>query len=270
MAFFLRTRRLTTTVHRNPNFSLFQSTSKLRSAFFTTTESPIASPNPTRSNHFPKCKSDITGFFRSRHFRSKSVVVPGFLKSHLSYAPSRPFSTSQDQTPTGAPDQSDKVPNQGGEVPNQDGETGGMHMLRHQEIVGPTVVRDVSALANETRDSLETLRKTIYELSRSIALLGATHLGLGAWIVYSAKPPPEVLIQSVVASSFMLTMTFLLRQTLKPMGFFSKMEEMGRLQILTLTLQVSKNLNQMLRRIRVVSLFCIFGTPLALAALCFR
>ncbi|CAA7407958.1 unnamed protein product [Spirodela intermedia] len=131
--------------------------------------------------------------------------------------------------------------------------------LRHQEIVGPTVERDVSALANETREVLEKMRRSIYNLSRSLALLGLAHLGLGAWIVYAAAPPQEVTVQGLAAFAFPFSAAFLLRRALKPLSFFNKMEEQGRLQILTLTLQVSKNLNLLFLRMRVVSLFCVVG-----------
>ncbi|CAF1935129.1 BnaC05g40590D [Brassica napus] len=41
--------------------------------------------------------------------------------------------------------------------------------------------------------------------------------------------------------------------------YFKKMEEAGRLQILTLTLQVAKNLNVLFVRARVVSILCVAG-----------
>ncbi|XP_074585979.1 uncharacterized protein LOC141841696 [Curcuma longa] len=131
--------------------------------------------------------------------------------------------------------------------------------LRHQEIVGPTVERDESALANETREVLDGLSRSIYRLSSAFVLLGVAHLGLGAWIVYSVRPPDEVLVQALAAFGFPFSVAFLLRWAVKPMVFFRKMEELGRLQILTLALQVSKNLNILFLRARVVSFCCIIG-----------
>ncbi|MQM12169.1 hypothetical protein Taro_045081 [Colocasia esculenta] len=145
------------------------------------------------------------------------------------------------------------------------------HEFRHQEIVGPTVERDVSALANETRQVLERMRRSIYDLSLTLALLGVAHLGLGAWITFAAQSPREVSIQGLAAFAFPFSVAFLLRRTLKPMVFFHKMEEQGRLQILTLTLQVSKNLNLLFLRIRVISLCCVVGVSVgSLAALWMR
>lgn len=133
--------------------------------------------------------------------------------------------------------------------------------FKHQEIEGPTVERDLSALAKETRQVLEEMMKNIYSLSRTVALLGLFQLGMGAWITYitQASPIIEVSIQNVVAFGFPFALAFMLRRSLKPMYFFKKMEEQGRLQILTLTLQVFKNLNALLARVHGVSLLCIAG-----------
>jgi|UniRef100_A0A2N9IKT8 hypothetical protein len=133
--------------------------------------------------------------------------------------------------------------------------------FKHQEIEGPTVERDLSPLANETREVLQGMMKTIYGLSKAVAFLGLVQLGLGAWISYITKSAPitEVSIMSAVAFGFPFSLAFMLRQSLKPMYFFKKMEEQGRLQILTLTLQVVKNLNVLFVRIRGVSFVCIAG-----------
>ncbi|XVE76701.1 hypothetical protein DITRI_Ditri13aG0002600 [Diplodiscus trichospermus] len=138
--------------------------------------------------------------------------------------------------------------------------------FKHQEIEGPTVERDLSALANETREVLEGMMKNIYGLSKAVALLGLVHLGVGAWISYTSgsHPMSEVSIQSIMAFGFPFTMAFLLRQSLKPMYFFKKMEEQGRLQILTLTLQIAKNLNIFLVRVRGLSFLCIAGVSIGL------
>ncbi|KAJ7982193.1 LIM domain-containing serine/threonine-protein kinase [Quillaja saponaria] len=133
--------------------------------------------------------------------------------------------------------------------------------FKHQEIEGPTVERDLSALANETREVHEGMMKSIYSLSKAVAVLGLIQLGLGAWISYITPswPITEFSIQSFVAFAFPCSMAFMLRQSLKPMYFFKKMEEQGRLQILTQTLQVAKQLNLFFVRLRGVSFICITG-----------
>lgn len=138
--------------------------------------------------------------------------------------------------------------------------------FKHQEIDGPTVERDVSALANETREVLETMMKTVYSLSKALAGLGLIHLGLGAWISYvtTASPVVEVSVQSILAFGLPFSLAFMLRRALKPMYFFKKMEEQGRLQILTLTLQVAKQLNLLFIRVRGVSYLCIAGASVGL------
>ncbi|KAL2514265.1 Uncharacterized protein Fot_28236 [Forsythia ovata] len=137
-------------------------------------------------------------------------------------------------------------PENSSEYPSQDPE------FKHQEITGPTVERDLSALASETRVVLETMMKTIYSLSKVLASLGLVQLGLGAWTSYIARdsPIPEVSLQSFLAFGLPFSLAFMLRRSLKPMYFFKKMEEQGRLQILTLTLQVAKNLNTFFVRVR--------------------
>lgn len=146
------------------------------------------------------------------------------------------------------------------EYPSQDPE------FKHQEITGPTVERDLSSLANETREVLETMMKTIYSLSKVLASLGLVQLCLGAWTSYIMRnsPIPEVSIQSFLAFGLPFSLAFMMRRSLKPMYFFKKMEEQGRLQILTLTLQVTKNLNTFFVRVRGVSYLCIAGASLGI------
>lgn len=157
-------------------------------------------------------------------------------------------------TSSSPPSESEK-PQNPSEYPSQNPD------FKHQEIEGPTVERDLSSLANETREVLEGMAKNMYNLSRAFALLGLVQLGVGAWISYITKstPIPEVSIQSILAFGLPISLAFMLRQSLKPIYFFKKMEEQGRLQILTLTLQVAKNLNVFFVRVRGVSFLCIAG-----------
>ncbi|XP_030552198.1 uncharacterized protein LOC115756517 [Rhodamnia argentea] len=130
--------------------------------------------------------------------------------------------------------------------------------FKHQEIEGPTVERDLSALANETRQVLDDLIKTLYSSSKAIAALGLLQLALGAWISYLTRSSPifEASLLGCVAFGFPFSLAFLVRQSVKPIYFFYKMEQLGRLQILTLSLQVAKSLNLFFVRARGVSYFC--------------
>ncbi|KAE8702802.1 putative RNA binding family protein [Hibiscus syriacus] len=161
-----------------------------------------------------------------------------------------------------------KADNEESDTSSRESHPGQNPDLKHQEIEGPTVERDLSALANETREVLEAMMKNIYGLSKAVALLGLLHLGLGAWISYAHGPGAHPLnaftIQSVMAFGFPFTLAFMLRQSVKPMYFFKMMEERGRLQILTLTLQVAKSLNVLFVRFRVVSFLCIAGASIGL------
>lgn len=108
--------------------------------------------------------------------------------------------------------------------------------------------------------------KTVYSLSKVLAGLGLVHLGLGAWMSYTMRGAPlmEVSAQSLLAFGLPFSVAFMLRRSLKPMYFFKKMEEQGRLQILTLSLQVAKGLNTFFVRVRGVSYLCIAGASVTL------
>lgn len=198
-------------------------------------------------------------------FRSCSSLIPSgriLLKKHgfsvselVSCEKPRYLSTSNDQENKQNPS----------EYPSQNPE------FKHQEITGPTVERDVSALADETRKVLEKMMKTMYSLSSALAVVGLIHLGLGAWISYITKSAPifEVSMQSILAFGLPFSLAFMLRRALKPMYFFKKMEEQSRLQILTLTLQVAKQLNLFFVRVRGVSYVCVAGASIGLITIAF-
>ncbi|KAG8059619.1 hypothetical protein GUJ93_ZPchr0002g25654 [Zizania palustris] len=141
--------------------------------------------------------------------------------------------------------------------------------MRHQEIEGPTVERDTSPLADETRRELDALRGTVQRLSASLALLGGAHLAASAWIASGAAPvgvESSAAVQGVAAFAFPFTAALVLRRAIKPIAFFQKMEANGRLQVLTLCLQATKNVNLVLLRTRVVSISCALGVSVGSVA----
>ncbi|XP_066328339.1 uncharacterized protein [Miscanthus floridulus] len=141
--------------------------------------------------------------------------------------------------------------------------------MRHQEIEGPTVERDTSPLADETRRELDALRRTVQRLSGSLALLGGAHLAAGAWIAYGAPPlgvGSAAAVQGVAAFGFPFAVALVLRRAIKPIAFFQKMEANARLQVLTLCLQATKNVNLMLLRTRVMAISCALGVSVASVA----
>ncbi|KAK7390011.1 hypothetical protein VNO78_25308 [Psophocarpus tetragonolobus] len=171
------------------------------------------------------------------------------------------FLSTKDSSSSSDADESKKPTPGPGPGPNPSPYPSQNPNFKHQEIEGPTVERDVSPLANETREVLESMMKSMYKLSGVVALLGLVQLTLGAWITYLTKSQPitEVSVQSLLAFAFPFSLAFMLRRALKPMHFFKKMEEQGRLQILTLTLQVAKQLNTLFVRLRGVSLLSVFA-----------
>ncbi|XP_037448046.1 uncharacterized protein LOC119317668 [Triticum dicoccoides] len=148
-------------------------------------------------------------------------------------------------------------------------ETTPLESMKHQEIEGPTVERDLSPLADEARAELDALRRAAQRLSASLAILGGTHLAAGAWIASGAAPvgvESAALVQGVAAFAFPFTAALVLRRVIKPVAFFQKMEANGRLQVLTLCLQASKNVNLMMLRTRVVAISCALGVSVGSVA----
>ncbi|XP_048535646.1 uncharacterized protein LOC125514380 [Triticum urartu] len=144
-----------------------------------------------------------------------------------------------------------------------------LESMKHQEIEGPTVERDMSPLADEARAELDALRRAAQRLSASLAILGGTHLAAGAWIASGAAPvgvESAALVQGVAAFAFPFTAALVLRRVIKPVAFFQKMEANGRLQVLTLCLQATKNVNLMMLRTRVVAISCALGVSVGSVA----
>ncbi|KAM1285824.1 hypothetical protein EV1_028367 [Malus domestica] len=217
----------------------------------------LNSKSITQNPEFKKTNLGLT-FTQSCSRFSTNLYNPRFNGS--SDQKPRFFSTSS-SSPSPDPE-SEKSQNPESEKPQNPNEYPSQNPnFKHQEIEGPTVERDLSTLANETREVLESMAKNMYSLSRALALLGLAQLGVGAWISYItiSTPMPEVSVQSILAFGLPFTLAFMLRQSLKSIYFFKKMEEQGRLQILTLTLQVGKNLNVFFVRVRGVSFLCIAG-----------
>ncbi|KNA04583.1 hypothetical protein SOVF_198330 [Spinacia oleracea] len=138
--------------------------------------------------------------------------------------------------------------------------------MKHQEIEGPTVEKDLSPLANETREVTHSLLKTMYNVSRLLALLGLAHLAIGAYCYASASSAATAAASALalMAFGFPFSMAFMLRQSLKSMHFFQKMENIGRLQILTSSMQISKQLRIFFLRLSAISYLCLAGLSLSL------
>ncbi|KAF5192346.1 Class e basic helix-loop-helix protein [Thalictrum thalictroides] len=273
MAAFLLSRRFTSTnklinpcsssfLLQNPN-NPFSLTSTSRS--FSTFSEPKPSKNPILNLYqfllSPKQNLiNLPKYYSTNPTSpiSQTIEKPQSPKPNFEQNPDlKPLSSSTDSNPDVKPES---------ETSNKE-----TPEFRHQEIVGPTVERDVSALANEMRQVAEGLMKTIFNLSKAVAVLGLVQLSLGAWISYTTKASPlsEVSIQSFAAFAFPFSLAFLLRQLLKPMGFFRKMEEIGRLQILTLSLQIAKCLNTFFVRVHGVSIACAVGMSVGLLFIMF-
>ncbi|KAK2965271.1 hypothetical protein RJ640_015769 [Escallonia rubra] len=190
--------------------------------------------------------------FATNHIvvRSQSILSP---QNPNSYFLGRPRFLSTSNPPSGGETETPQDPCQ---YPSPKPE------FKHQEITGPTVERDLSPLGKETREELKTMTRSMYRLSNAFALLGLFQLGFGAWISYVTRSEPifELTVQSVLAFAIPFALALLLRRSVKPMEFFMKMEEQGRLQILTVALQIAKNVNVFFLRVRGVAYLCMAGT----------
>lgn len=214
-----------------------------------------ASTYLTGQAHFGVPKCPLQSGFRS----ISQNIVPS-----ISWGSVRFFSDSSKQNLNPNPEISGKSEGSSSE------DSSGQDSIRgvSEEIEGQTVERDMSAVANELRQELNRLRKTIYDLSKGVALLGLAQLSCGAWLhwVTKAGPLSEISVQSFFAFAFPFTFAFLLRQVLKPMTFFTKMEEQGRLQILTLSLQVTKGVITLFQKLNAVVVLCAAGISAGLLA----
>ncbi|KAL3374884.1 hypothetical protein AABB24_006396 [Solanum stoloniferum] len=249
------TRRFTTKLLRNPSFLRdSQINPKLSTPFNSYVKStPFIQNQPPFLGMVQK-EISYSQYMENLKFQAHGLAFPNH-QNPLKMNP-RYFSSSNEDG--GNP----KSPS---EYPSENPE------FKHQEITGPTVERDLTPLANETREVLEKMLKTMYSLSKAFAVLGLIHLGLGAWLTYKTQssPIPEISIQSFLAFGLPFSLAFMLRRALKPIYFFKKMEEQARLQILTLTLQAAKQLNLLFVRARGVTYSCVAVTSLGLILVVF-
>ncbi|KAL3701164.1 hypothetical protein R1sor_019186 [Riccia sorocarpa] len=135
--------------------------------------------------------------------------------------------------------------------------------FQHEEIVGPTVERDLSALAEEVRSSLTELRYYMGGFRTGFVILGAVLLVTTLWGALISKTAWWIWRDLPLAlMSFIFA--YLLRYAESTMEFFSKMEGRSRLRILTLALQVLKGLSQFFQRSGVAVKVAAFTSFVAL------
>ena len=135
--------------------------------------------------------------------------------------------------------------------------------FQHEEIVGPTVERDTSMVADELRESLEILRRRVLSFKSALIALGCIQ-GLGAWwsyLTWQSLNPTWQLIPSVLVS---FALAFVLRQALQPMAFFGKLEERSRLRLVTLSLMVTKGFASYFNRARILVAISAIGAGFGL------
>lgn len=123
--------------------------------------------------------------------------------------------------------------------------------FQHEEIVGPTVERDLSPVADELRESLAFLQKRMLSFQKSLVLLGCVQcVGAGLCFATWQSVNPTWQLLPVTLLPFMLA--FVLRQGLQPIAFFGKLEERSRLRIITLSLMIAKGFASYFNRARIL------------------
>lgn len=122
--------------------------------------------------------------------------------------------------------------------------------FQHEEIVGPTVERDMSPVADELRKAHLEMREAIQKFTKAVLGVGVVHLMWGGMMFRAMDSPfSHALMTQVCASALLLFgLAYYSKQTLKPIEFFTRLEERSRLQILTLSLQVTKTLSSFFQR----------------------
>ena len=133
--------------------------------------------------------------------------------------------------------------------------------FQHEEVVGPTVERDMSAVADELRKTHLEIREVINKFSKSILAVGVVHLIWGGMMfrVIDSSFSHALLTQVCLSSFVFFGLSYYSRQTLKPIEFFTKLEERSRLRMITLSLQVTKTLSAFFQRGYGVSLALSLG-----------
>ncbi|MCO5573702.1 hypothetical protein L7F22_027476 [Adiantum nelumboides] len=122
--------------------------------------------------------------------------------------------------------------------------------FQHEEIVGPTVERDMSPVADELRKAHLEMRDAVRKFSKAVLAVGMVHLVWGGMMFRAMDSPfSHALMTQVCTSGLVLFgLAYYSKQTLRPIEFFTKLEERSRLQILTLSLQVTKTLSSFFQR----------------------
>lgn len=140
--------------------------------------------------------------------------------------------------------------------------------FQHEEIVGPTVERDMSPVADELRKAYLEMREAIQKFTKALLAVGAVHLMWGGMMFRVMDSPlSHALLTQVSVSAFiMFGLAYYSKQTLKPIEFLMKLEERSRLRIITLSLQVTKTIGSFFQRGYGVGLVLLFGLTAHLLA----
>ncbi|KAJ7530790.1 hypothetical protein O6H91_14G019300 [Diphasiastrum complanatum] len=137
--------------------------------------------------------------------------------------------------------------------------------FQHEEIVGPTVDKDLSATANELRECLEKLTNSMLHLTSAFKALAVLQIVGALWAGIVVSPNHHTLLLINMSGAVLaISLAYFLRQAQKSMLFFSKLEDRSRLRIITLSLQVIKAFFEFISRTNVVVRVVSVGVLLTL------
>lgn len=119
-----------------------------------------------------------------------------------------------------------------------------MEDSQREEMVGLIVDGDISAVANELRKAQQEMIVCMRKCSRALFAVGAVHLMWGGMMFCVLDSPLNHAVMTEVCMSTLVVfgLAYQLKQTLKPVEFFTKLEEHRRLRIIFLSRQVSRML----------------------------
>lgn len=119
-----------------------------------------------------------------------------------------------------------------------------MEDSQREEMVGLIVDGDISAVANELRQAQQEMIVCMRKCSRALFAVGTVHLMWGGMMFCVLDSPLNHAVMTEVCMSTLVVfgLAYQLKQTLKPVEFFTKLEEHRRLRVIFLSRQVSRML----------------------------
>lgn len=124
------------------------------------------------------------------------------------------------------------------------------------EMMGFLVDGDLSEAAMELRQAQQEMLVNMRRCSRALFAVGGVHLTWGGMMFFALEPPLNhaVLAEVCMSSLIICGLAYQLRQTVKPIEFFTNQEEHRKMRIIFLSRQVTRMLGAFFHRGRGIAL----------------